>query len=179
MHLGIVVLLIGVFVSAGAKSTTTLTDVELGTSVEGLGVRFEIGNFTVSSSQSNVYSEQVDDVVSEYSSVSSDVTIQYLGKTYQKSLHASFYPNYGLAIRPLIITTETGDVYLHFDYSDAMYESLTQVFMGNTIVPENVNVTVQTSPLIYLVWAGIALMVVSISLQAAADLAKKGVEEIN
>jgi cytochrome c-type biogenesis protein CcmF len=179
MHLGIVVLLIGVFVSAGAKSTTTLTDVELGTSVEGLGVRFEIGNFTVSSSQSNVYSEQVDDVVSEYSSVSSDVTIQYLGKTYQKSLHASFYPNYGLAIRPLIITTETGDVYLHFDYSDAMYESLTQVFMGNTIVPENVNVTVQTSPLIYLVWAGIALMVVSISLQAAADLAKKDVEEIN
>jgi cytochrome c biogenesis factor len=59
------------------------------------------------------------------------------------------------------------------------YESLTQVFMENTVVPENVNVTVQTSPLIYLVWAGIALMVVSISLQAAADLAKKGVEEIN
>jgi cytochrome c biogenesis factor len=53
------------------------------------------------------------------------------------------------------------------------------VFMGNTVVPENVNVTVQTIPLIYLVWAGIALMVVSISLQAAADLAKKGAEEIN
>ena len=179
MYLGIIVLLIGVFVSAGAKSTQTITDVKPYTPVEALGVRLEIGNFTVSSSQSNVYSEQVDDAVSEYSSVSSDVTIQYLGKTYQKNLCASFYPNYGLAIRPLIITTETGDVYLHFDYSDAMYESLTQVFMGNTVVPENVNVTVQTSPLIYLVWAGIALMVVSISLQAAADLAKKGAEEIN
>jgi cytochrome c biogenesis factor len=179
MYLGIIVLLIGVFVSAGAKSTQTITDVKPHTPVEALGVRLEIGNFTVSNSQSNVYSEQVDDAVSEYSSVSSDVTIQYLGKTYQKNLCASFYPNYGLAIRPLIITTETGDVYLHFDYSDAMYESLTQVFMGNTVVPENVNVTVQTSPLIYLVWAGTALMVVSISLQAAADLAKKGVEEIN
>jgi cytochrome c-type biogenesis protein CcmF len=174
VHLGIIVLLIGVYVSAGAKSTETITDVKSGTPAESLGVTLEIGDFTVSNSQSNVYNEELGAVVPECSSISGDVTIQYLGKTYHNSLSASFYPNYGLVIRPLIITTETGDVYLHFDYTDALYDSLTQTLTGNTVTLGSVAVTVQISPLIYLVWAGIALMVVSISLHAAIDLAKKG-----
>jgi cytochrome c biogenesis factor len=165
MYVGIIVLLIGVFASAGAKSTQTITDVKPGTPIEGLGVRLEISNFTISNSQSSVYTEQLNTSVPECSTISSDITVHYLGKTYQRSLHASFYPNYGLVIRPLILTTETGDVYLHFDYTDSIYDSLTQELIGNNVLPESVAVTVQTSPLIYLVWAGVALMVVSISLQ--------------
>ncbi len=165
MYVGIIVLLIGVFVSAGAKNTQTITDVKPSTPVEGLGVSLEISNFTVSNSQSSVYTEQLNASVPECSTISSDVTIHYLGKTYQKSFHASFYPNYGLVLRPLILTTETGDVYLHFDYTDSLYESLTQSLIGNNVLPESVEVTVQISPLIYLVWAGVAVMVVSISLQ--------------
>jgi cytochrome c biogenesis factor len=167
MYVGIIVLLIGVFVSAGAKSTQTITDVKPSTPVEGVGVRLEISNFTVSNSQSSVYTEQVNASVPECSTINSDITIHYLGKTYQESLSASFYPNYGLVLRPLILTTETGDVYLHLDYTDSLYESLTQSLIGNNVLPESVVVTVQTSPFIYLVWGGVALMVFSISLQVA------------
>jgi cytochrome c-type biogenesis protein CcmF len=178
VHLGIIVLLIGVFVSAGAKSTRTITNVESGITYPlSSGVTIETGVFTVSNSQSTVYNEELGAIVPESSSISGDITIQYLGKTYHNSLSASFYPNYGLVIRPLVITTETGDVYLHLDYTDELYASLTQTLTGNTVTPESVTVTVQISPLIYLVWAGIVLMVVSISLQAAIDLAQKGQEE--
>jgi cytochrome c biogenesis factor len=165
MYVGIIVLLIGVFVSAGAKSTQTITDVKPITPVEVLGAKLEISNFTISNSQSSVYNEQLNASVPECSTISSDVTIQYFGNIYQKSLHASFYPNYGLVVRPLILTTVVGDVYLHLDYTDSLYESLTQELIGNNVLPESVAVTVQTSPLIYLVWAGVALMVASISLQ--------------
>jgi cytochrome c-type biogenesis protein CcmF len=174
VHLGIIALLIGVFVSAGAKSTRTIAAVEPGISYPlSSGVAIETGVFTVSTSQSNVYNEELGAVVPECSSISGDITIQYMGKTYHNSLSASFYPNYGLVIRPLIITTETGDIYLHLDYTDELYDSLTQTLTGNTVTPESVAVTVQISPLIYLVWAGVALMVVSISLQAVIDLAQK------
>jgi hypothetical protein len=106
--------------------------------------------------------------------VKSDVTIQYLGRTYQGSLSASFYPNYGLVIRPLVISTETGDVYLHLAYTDELYDSLTQTLKVDNVAPERVDVTVQISPLIYLVWAGVALVVFGISLQSIVDLAQKG-----
>jgi cytochrome c-type biogenesis protein CcmF len=178
VHLGIIVLLIGVFVSAGAKSTKTITDVEPNTPVESLGVNLDIRAFAVSNSQSNVYNEELDAVVPECSSISGDITIQYLGKTYHNSLSASFYPNYGLVIRPLVITTKTGDVYLHLDYTDAMYDSLTQALTENIVTPESVAVTVQISPLLYLVWVGIALMVVSMSLQAVIALVQKA-ERVN
>jgi cytochrome c-type biogenesis protein CcmF len=174
-HLGIIVLLIGVFVSAGAKSTITIMNVESGISYPlSSGVTIETGVFTVSNSQSNVYNEELGAVVPECSSISGYITIQYLGKTYHNSLSASFYPNYGLVIRPLVITTETGDVYLHLEYTDELYDSLTQTLTGNTVTPESVAVTVQISPLIYLVWAGVALIIVSITLQAVIDLAQKG-----
>lgn len=174
VHLGIIVLLIGVFVSAGAKSTRAIMNVESGVTYPlSSGVTIETGVFTVSNSQSTVYNEELGAVVPECSSISGDITIQYLGKTYHNSLSASFYPNYGLVIRPLVITTETGDVYLHLDYTDELYASLTQTLTGNTVTPESVAVTVQISPLIYLVWAGVALMIVSITLEAVIDLAQK------
>jgi c-type cytochrome biogenesis protein CcmF len=180
MHLGIIVLLIGVFISAGVKSTQTITSVEPSVTYPlSSGVTIETGVFTVSNSQSTVYNEELDAVIPECSSVSGDITIHYLEKTHHSNLSASFYPNYGLVIRPLVITTETGDVYLHLDYTAELYDSLTQMLTGNTVTPESVAVTVQISPLIYLVWAGVALMVVSISLQAVIELAQKGQEKVN
>ena len=178
VHLGIIVLLIGVFVSAGAKSTRAIMNVESGVTYPlSSGVTIETGVFTVGNSQSTVYNEELGAVVPECSSISGYITIQYLGKTYHNSLSASFYPNYGLVIRPLVITTETGDVYLHLEYTDELYDSLTQTLTGNTVTPESVAVTVQISPLIYLVWAGVALMIVSITLEAVIDLAQKGQED--
>jgi cytochrome c biogenesis factor len=68
------------------------------------------------------------------------------------------------------MTTATGDIYVHLEYSDSLYNALVQTLEGNSSVPEEVSVTVQNSPLIYLVWAGVALMLVGISVQFVGDL---------
>ena len=172
LHLAIVVLLIGVFISAGVKSASTVVDVRLDTPIEVSQAKLQIANFTAGNSTTMVYNEQLNAIVPEYSYMGFDVTVQYLGRTYTGSLWAGFYTNYGLVLRPLIIRTEVGDIYIHLEYTDSLYNALVQTLAGNAVVPENVSVTVQTSPLIYLVWAGIALMIVGISLQSVVDLTR-------
>ena len=170
LHLAVIVLLIGVFASAGAKSVDTVPNVRLDTPFEVAQARLLITNFTAANSTTMVYyeSEQLNGIVPEYSFISFDVIVQYRGITYEGNLWAGFYPNYGLVLRPLIIQTETGDIYIHLEYTDSIYDALV---VGNTTIPENVTVTVQTSPLVYLVWAGIALMVFGVSVQIIADFA--------
>jgi len=172
LNLAIIVLLIGVFVSAGAKSTVTLNDVKMNTPVDAIQLKIELSNLAVSNSSTVVYNEILDAIIPEYSIVQADVTIQESGQTYDGTLDASYYPNYGIIVKPLIIGTATGDIYLHFDLenSDSMVNALTQAYTGNSTVPDQVSITVQNSPLIYLVWSGVVLMLVGISVQFAGDL---------
>jgi cytochrome c-type biogenesis protein CcmF len=171
--LALIVLLLGVFISAGAKTTATMTNVKTNTPIESAPLRIELSNLTISNSSSTIYNEQAAAIIPEYSTLTSDVTIQQSEKTYHGNLSASFYPNYGLVLRPLIVTTETGDVYIHLEYTDSLYKALVQTLEGNSSVPGEVSVTVQNNPLIYLVWGGVALMLVGISIQFVADLRQK------
>jgi len=172
-YLSIIVLLLGVFISAGAKTTATLTNVKTNTPIETSVARIELSNLTIMNSSAVTYYEQVAAILPECSTLKAEVTIQQSEGTYSGSLEASFYPNYGLVIRPLIVTTATGDVYLHLEYTDSLYNALVQTLSGNSFVPKEVSVTVQNNPLIYLVWEGVALMLVGISVQFVADLRQK------
>jgi cytochrome c biogenesis factor len=172
-NLAVIVLLLGVFISAGAKTTTTLTSVKTNTPVEAPPLRFELSNLTITNSSATIYNEQAAAIIPEYSALTANVTIKQFGKTYHGSLSASFYPNYGLHLRPLIMTTEIGDVYVHLEYTDSLYDSLVQTLGGNSSVPETVSVTVQTNPMVYLVWGGVALMLVGISVQFIAEIKQK------
>jgi len=169
-YLSIIVLLLGVFISAGAKNTTTVTNVKTNTPIQVMQLEIELSNIVISNSSATVYSEQLATIVPEYSTLKADVAIQQSGKTYQGSLSASFYPNYGLVLRPLIITTETGDIYAHLEYTDSLYNVIVQALSGDSVAPEDVSITVQTNPMVYLVWAGVAFMIVGICVQFAADL---------
>jgi cytochrome c biogenesis factor len=169
-NLAIIILLLGVFISAGAKTTNTFTDVKTNTPVETAQLRIALSNLTITNSSAKVYNEQAAAIIPEYSTLIADVTIQQSENTYTVSLSASFYPNYGLVLRPLIMTTVTGDLYVHLEYTDPLYNALVQTLSGNSSVPEEVSVTVQNSPLIYLVWGGVALMLVGITVQFAGDL---------
>jgi hypothetical protein len=170
MTLGIVLILLGVFASAGAKTSATFSDVRSNSAVEGLGVTIEITDFSVGASQSRVYYPESDALVPEHSFIEADSTVKYLGRTYYRTLRADFYPNYGLVLRPVIITTEVGDLYIHLEYTESMSTSLVEALREETVIPEAVNVSVQTSPLIYVLWTGIAAMFLGIATQLLAEL---------
>jgi c-type cytochrome biogenesis protein CcmF len=179
MHLGLILILLGVFVSAGAKISATFKDVRLDSPVEEMGVKLIITDFSVGSSQSQVYYEQLDDRIPEYSFLEADTTVQYLGRTYYRTLRADFYPNYGLVPRPLIISTLFGDLYVHFDYTEVMSTSLVEALREETVLPDTVDIMMQTSPLIYLLWAGISIMVLGIATQLFAEIKPTGTRDIH
>jgi cytochrome c biogenesis factor len=165
LSLAIIILLLGVFVSAGAKTTTTIENVAANVPAEALGLKIQFSNLAVANSSEIIFNEQTGTLISEHSTIQATVAIQQSEKAYSGTLEASFYPNYGLVLKPLIITTETGDIYLHFDLSDSLYNTLVNIYVGNTTIPETVSITVQKSPLIYLVWSGVALMLAGMSFQ--------------
>jgi cytochrome c biogenesis factor len=170
LNVAIIILLFGVFISAGAKTAITIHDVKANTQVEAMQLNLQLSNLRLSNSSSEVYNEQVAAVIPEYSTVEANVTVQESGKIYEGTLVASFYPNYGLVLRPLVITTVTGDIYMHFEYSDSLYNILVNTYVGNSTIPDEVSITAQYSPMIYMVWGGVALMLIGMSVQFASDL---------
>ena len=168
--LAVIVLLLGVFISAGAKTTATVNDVQMNSPVETMQLKIAVTGINVENSSTQVYNKQAGAVVPEYSVVNVNITIQESGETYHGSLSASFYPNYGVVIKPLIISTLTGDIYVHVELTESLYNALQQNLSGNSTVPNMVSITVQNSPMIYLVWSGVALIAIAISVQFASEL---------
>jgi len=165
INLGLVLILLGVFVSAGAKSSGTLKDVNLNSPVETLGITIEVTNFSVGTSQSTIYYEQLDDLIPEFSFVDVDAKIDYLGETYHETLKADYYPNYGLVLRPQIIGAVTGDLYIHLEYTENISTSLVEALRDEIIIPDAVNITLKINPMIYLLWIGIVVMLFGIVTQ--------------
>ena len=170
LSFAIVILLVGVFFSAGAKTSFTANDVKENVSVEALQLGIELSNFELINGSTKVYNEQLNSVVSEFSTMKVDVIIRQSERTFRGVLAASFYPNYGLVLRPLIIPTESGDLYLHLEYSEPLYDALYQTLSGDLVAPESVSFTVQKVPMIYLVWTGVTLMLFGMLVWFSGDL---------
>jgi cytochrome c-type biogenesis protein CcmF len=171
--LGIVLILLGVFISAGAKTSGNITDVKLNSPVETMGVKIDVTDISVGASQDSVYYQQLDGLVPEFSFLHVDTTIEYMGKTYHKMLQADFYPNYSLVLRPQIIGTEMGNLYMHLEYTENMSTSLVEALRNTIIIPETVNIAIQTSPMIYILWTGISVMILGIAMQLVIELKHK------
>jgi len=169
LSIAIIVLLLGVFISAGAKTTVTI-NMTTNTPMETSQQTIALSNMRISNSSAKIYNDQALAVIPEHSTLEADVAIVQSERIYKGVIEGSFYPNYGLILRPLIITTEAGDMYIHLEYSDSLYNALVQTYEGNSKIPEEVTVTIQKNPMIYLVWGGVILMIVGISVQFLGDL---------
>ena len=170
-------ILLGVFISAGAKTSGNITAVKLNSPVETMGVKIDVTDISVGASQDSVYYQQLDGLVPEFSFLQVDTTIEYRGRTYHKTMQADYYPNYGLVLRPQIIGTEMGDLYMHLEYTENMSTSLVEALRNTLIVPETVNVAIQTSPMIYVLWTGISVMILGIATQLVIELKHKNSQE--
>ncbi len=177
--IAVIVLLLGVFISAGAKTSVTINDLKPNTPQDAMQLKIEVTNLSVINSTSQVFNEQLNKVIPEYIIVKTDLIVQNSnGRIHHGDLSASIYPNYGVVIKPLIISTETGDIYAHLEYTDSLYTVLVGALEGNSTAPTEVSITVQNSPMIYLVWAGIVLIAVAISVQFASEMASPKVQRI-
>jgi cytochrome c biogenesis factor len=168
--LAVVVMLLGVFVSAGAKTSTTITDVKPNVPIEAIDATVEVNNLKIVNATSEVYNTQAQNVIPQYSALTADVSIHQAEATYSGQVSASFYPNYGLVLTPLIVNTASGDIYVHLEINEELYNVLSAQLTGNSIIPATVTLTIQQIPMVYLVWVGVTLMVISMIVECTLDL---------
>ncbi|UCG44942.1 MAG: hypothetical protein JSV58_06040, partial [Candidatus Bathyarchaeota archaeon] len=126
--------------------------------LETLGVTMYFGDFTIFHGTGAAYSPEAMQQVPEYSALKMNVTIEYGGGTYHDALWIRLYTIHGVVSTPLIISTWTGDIYIHMHHTASMYNALVQALLDTTNPPEDLLVTVEIIPLTNLVWLGAALM---------------------
>ncbi len=62
-------------------------------------------------------------------------------------------------------------------HTESMSDSLIQALANNQVLPEDLYVTVEKSPMIYLVWTGVAIMSVGITMALITELVKYAPKE--
>lgn len=174
VHLAIIVILIGIFISptAGEESGNILTKSD--SVIEPLGMQIEFNNFTVYQSTGSVYSTKAGHffTLPEYSALKMDVAIENRGEVHHESLWMYYYTNYGVVSKPLIISTPREDIYVYMQPTNSSYNALRLTLMGIKTQPEDFIVGVKRIPLIWLVWAGIVLLGVGMTVLLCGELRK-------
>ncbi len=172
LHLAIIITLVGVFFSSAAKQENMIVDARPNTRIETLGLAIDLKNFTVYTGTGRVYSMQWGLSVPESSALKMDVTIEQGGRFYASVLWIHYYTLHGIVSTPLIITTLTGDIYLRLLQTESMTNSLLNALDGKQVIPEDLILSVEVNPAVYLVWAGVALMSLGIAVPLLREILK-------
>jgi cytochrome c biogenesis factor len=176
IHLGVIVILIGVFVSATTKQVAEVSDVSPNTRTEVLGVSVDLKNVTVHVGTGTVQIE--DYLYPETSALEIDCVVSQGRDSYSTKLWIRLYATYGIAGQPTIIHTITGDIYLHLLPNNSTITALTDALFGEENPPDVLALTVEKIPMVYLVWLGVALLTVGISIQLIRELRKTARHDI-
>ena len=182
LFFGMIVGLFGIMFSSAMKQTETLSNVEFNSSgvatTQALGTSIVLRNWSTMPGEGKVYSSEFNTTFFEHSSATVDVDIYDGESVYRESTQMFLYTNAGALAVPLLVHTLKGDFYLHLNIDDAIYNSLLQGLMGvEPTVPQGVSLTVSRVPFVYLLWAGVSIMCIGITLAAAGYLKKNDAEE--
>lgn len=174
VHLAIIVILIGVFVSSAAEEESENIFANPNSVIDALGMQIALNNFTVYPGTGSVYYHQHSFVGPERSALKMDIAIEDGGNVHQESLWMYYYPIHGVVSEPSIISTPAGDVYISMHHTNSSYNSMFYALMGEAVQPEDFIIVVKRIPLIWLVWAGIVLMGIGMTILLFGELLKTG-----
>ncbi len=170
VHLAIIVILIGVFVSSSMAEESDNLSTTSNSTIVTLGTTIEVNEFTVYPGIGSVYFPQHNLILPEYSALKLDIAIQERGSVYREPLWLYYYPNHGVVSEPLIISTLRGDLYVYMQHTESSFDSLRFALIGDKIPPESVVIRVKKNPLIGFVWAGVVLMGLGMTIMLLGEL---------
>ncbi len=174
VHLAIIVILIGVFVSSTAETESGNIIAKQDSIIESLGMQIALNNFTVYPGTGSVYYPQHSLVGPERSALKMNVAIEDGGDVHHESLWMYYYTNHGMVSEPLIISTLAGDVYVSMHPTNSSFNSMFYALMGQEVQPEDSVIVVKRVPLIWLVWFGILLLGIGMVILLFGELRKAG-----
>jgi cytochrome c biogenesis factor len=156
LHLGIVVLLIGVFLSSTMIQSSGDVLAKPNSTIEELNIRIEFLDFTVYEGIGNVHLNQ--QCYPEYSSLKIDAIIWEGSNNHQISMWMKLYTSSGVVSTPTIIKTLSKDIYIHVRPTQSSYHSLIVALRGQISQPNDFIIEIRTISMVNLVWIGIILM---------------------
>jgi cytochrome c biogenesis factor len=174
VHLAVIVILIGVFVSSTAETESDNILAKPNSVIEVLETRIELNDFTIYTGVGSVYYAQHSFVGPEYSALKMDIAIEEGGNVHYEPLWLYYYPIHGIVSEPLIISTPTRDIYISMHQTSSSYNSLFRALMGEEVQPEDFVIVVKRVPLIWLVWTGIILMGIGMAVVLFDELLRPG-----
>jgi len=177
VHLAVIIILIGVFVSSTAETESGNIIAKPDSVIESLGMQIALNNFTVYPGTGRVYYPQHSLVGPEHSALKMNVVIEDGGKVHHESLWMYYYTNHGVVSEPLIISTLAGDVYVSMHPTNSSFNSMFYALMGQEVQPENSVIVVKRVPLIWLVWFGILLLGIGMTVLLLGELQNKMVKK--
>ena len=172
LHIAIVIILIGVFVSSSAETESRGIIAKPNSTVDALGVKMTLGTPTIYPGIGHVYDARHFFTMPEYSGLALNVSIADGAAVYNDSLRMYYYTNHGIVSKPLIISTLRGDLYIFTEHTNTSYNSLFYALMGEKREPMNFRIKVKRVPLIWLVWSGIILMAAGMVILISAEVRK-------
>jgi len=177
IHLAIILILVGVFVSSSAEMDSGDIPATLNSDVNALGTSIEISTCEVFASNSFIYSPRVAHFLPEFTAFKVYADVKTGGSVHKSEIWMFYYPNYGIVSKPLIISTPAEDVYIFMQYTNSTYEALFNAMFGSREPPENFIIRVKRIPLVSLIWTGVVAMSVGMSLILLEAVRRRAEEE--
>ena len=157
IHIGLIVLLIGVFFSATSQQYSTVSDIKLGSTFQTAGLNVTLLDCSVFVDNNTI--EITQGVLPQSSRLQLNAMISDDSTSYKTQFCVDLYTAYGLVNQPTIIRTGTDDIYIHLNVTQDMYDALLNSLVGSTSQPETFVVMVERIPMINIIWIGVAILI--------------------
>jgi cytochrome c biogenesis factor len=175
VHIAIILILIGVFISSAAQTESHPILASSHASFYVSDSIVALNDFTIDTGRGSIYFPSHSLVAPEYSSLKTKIAITEGGGLHRGSLSMYYYLNYGVVSEPFIISTPLRDVYISMHQTNSSYYSLVHSLMGETIPPRDVTIVVKYVPLIWLIWLGMLLMGIGMSVILLDELLRTSI----
>lgn len=165
IHLGVVIILLGILVSSTATTTYGKIKATPESSLNLGQIQIDFGEFKVIEPFGEVYDPSRNECcVPEAGGLSIPVEVHQGDKILKDDLKVYLYTVHGLLSKPTIFRTLNHDYYIVLQQTEEVYTSLAHIRMGMPFKPSNFVVYIKTFRYINLIWFGVILLCIGITL---------------
>jgi len=173
IHFSLILILLGVLVSSAAETETMSVPVRAGSSADLFGTSVFVTDIIVYPGEGQVYYPSHGFVGPEHASLTVQAEVENGEIRVQRPLVMSYYPLYGMVSVPTVISTLDRDIYLSVHPSNTSQDTLVRALMGADVSPGEVVLSAKVVPFIALIWTGIALMGMGMTIILVGELVRK------
>lgn len=172
VHVGLMMILIGVFLSSTMQFTSGNKVVQLSSNnfltVNGQRLNMYLGNVTVNPPTGRIYvkgnllPEKIDAFIDGY--------LQLESNKLNFVFSAIYYFAYGIYTEPIVFSTSTEDYYLSLNPSNELAQYIIHRSLGRNVSIKSVIANIRVIPTVNMIWIGVVAMCIGILISLVTSL---------